>query len=1097
MKNLRLSGLVLAIVALVLPLRSASALVPVFDWSVTVKSSSTNESPTRDVAVDSAGNTYVVGGFYGTVDFDPSAATVNLAPDETLGAFIAKYSPSGALEWAFDVGYGNSSQFNSVKVDSNGDIWVGGGIAGKMNPLITQVNVNPRGASPTYVTGLSETGSHAVMLKYNSAGILLEAWKPMSATAGSQSRIFDFDFGASTGLIVAGSFSGTHDFDTDPAAAANSTSTGTTDAFLGAYSATGGYFDHVIKGGADYDDFRSIDYRNGNVVAAGAIDNAGSVTSYAWGTGSFVQSWSFPIGSNNSYDRTNSVAIDASDNVLVAGTIAGTKNFKGMSATNVNLAASNTYTNAAYLAQYSQTGMHVLSHLYSSATGSSSAYADEARMVIGDDGSVYVASRIMGTVDFDVSSGVSNYSTPSNGQRSFLAKYNSSLVLDGVSNLDTHATSNSTGQNVVGIAPTSNHQGLRLALTFGFSSTTTAKAIVQAFGPDTSVPQVTSVTATNANGSYRDGVQLTIKVTFNESVVVTGSPEILLALGAGGRIASYSSGTGSTEVLFTYTTQSGDSSADLDYTSTSALSLNGGAINDAWGNAAVLTLPTVGSGASIAGQKAIIVDTTAPSLSSVSPTNGASGIGVSSNIVLSFSENVVRGTGNYTLLSGNSCGTTVETISATASAVSVSGNDVTINPVTTLGNSTNYCLTYPAGAVKDVAGNSAPAMTLSSSPRVDFTTAAGDVTPPTATLTSPGLTSSSRTLSYSLVFSEQISGLVGGDFLLTGTATCSAAPSGTSGISLTVVVTCTSDGTVILRLSANSVTDAAMNTGPTAIESAASVTISTVAPTVAPTTPPTPTSSVSPSISTVVPSPTTSIVQSGLPTEDTSSSTVAPVSPTKSSPSTSAPQSAQIAESNEVVNDVATSTSVAPTTTIPLDEIEIPNVDDQGAGVLVGGRVVSVQVSRNNNEVSVVAGSISARIWVIRANGDKVPLNADGRLRPESGDSVVVSVDGFSAKSDVEVRLYSDPILLGRSQVDDRGTLAASYSIPDGVESGNHRIVLAGESNDESVTFALAITIGETGEGVGIAEWILVPLLVAIVAAMVIPVALRRRRRTN
>lgn len=1096
-KSLRLA-LVVSFAALLLTTRQASALIPVPVWDVAVKSSSSNPSPTRDVAVDSAGNTYVVGGFYGTVDFDPSANTVNLVPDETLGAFIAKYTPSGALDWAFDLGYGNSSQFNSVKVDSAGDIWVGGGLAGKMNPLITQVNVNPRGTA-TYLTGLSENGSHAVMLKYNSSGVLLDVWKPMAASAGGYSRIFDFDFGASTGLIIAGSFSGTHDFDTDPAVTENSTSVGQIDAFVGAYSATGAYFDHATAGGASYDHFSSVDYRNGNVVAGGAVDDEGSVSSYGWGSGSFVHNWTFAIGSNNSYDRVYSVAIDPSDNVLVAGTIAGTKDFKGKSATTVNRTASNTYTNAAYLAQYNAAGMHVLSHVYSSTTGSSGAYADEVRMVMGSDDSVYVASRVMGTVDFDVTGSTANYSTPSNAQSVYLAKYDSSLVLDGVSMISSHSSSNATGQIVVGISPTSNNQGLRLAFDFGFSSVTTAKKLIESFGPDTVAPQVLNVTSTNPNGYYKDGTQLTIKVTFNEPVAVTGTPQILLNLISGGRIAAYASGSGTTELLFTYTIQSGDSSADLEYTSTSALSLNSGTIADAWGNSAAVTLPATGSGSSISGQKAIVVDTDTPSLGSVVPSNGATGVAIASNIVLTFSETVARGTGNYTLLSGNSCATTVETVSATAAGVSASGSNVTINPVANLNYGTNYCLTYPAGFVKDAAGNSAPAMSLSSTPRIEFETIGSDTTAPTAILTSPGTTSGSRTLTYTLTFSEQISGLTSGDFSLGGTAVCSAAPSASSGTSLSVVVTCSTDGTVILELSRNTVADTALNTGPTADVTASTVTISTfvATTTTSPTSPPsvTPTSSpvTSASTSTVPEATTSNSTPSSSTTSLATSSTVAG-SGTNRNSATSVPSSTNVGvvaagEDNPIETTSTTST------TVPLNDVELPEMDGEGAGVLIDGRRIAAKVSRENNEIVLIAGAISARIWVTQSDGKKVSLSEDGRLKSKAGDSVTVEVDGFAPSSDVEVRLYSEPLLLGRSQVDGRGQLSASYSIPERVENGDHRIVLLGETENEPVTFALAIQIGDDEGGVNFSVLILTPLVIAVIAALLIPVAIRRRRR--
>ena len=60
---------------------------------------------------------------------------------------------------------------------------------------------------------------------------------------------------------------------------------------------------------------------------------------------------------------------------------------------------------------------------------------------------------------------------------------------------------------------------------------------------------------------------------FSEAVTVTGTPQ--LALNSGGT-ASYSSGSGTSTLTFTYTVAAGQNSPTLDYTSTTALTLNGG-----------------------------------------------------------------------------------------------------------------------------------------------------------------------------------------------------------------------------------------------------------------------------------------------------------------------------------------------------------------------------------------------------------------------------------------------------------------------------------------------------------------------------------------
>ena len=115
---------------------------------------------------------------------------------------------------------------------------------------------------------------------------------------------------------------------------------------------------------------------------------------------------------------------------------------------------------------------------------------------------------------------------------------------------------------------------------------------------DTTAPTVTGVSSTTANGSYGVGSVITITVAWSEPVVVTGTPQ--LALNSGGT-ASYSSGSGTSTLTFTYTVAAGENSPKLDYTSTTALSLNGGTIFDTVTNpnAANLTLPAPGSAGSI------------------------------------------------------------------------------------------------------------------------------------------------------------------------------------------------------------------------------------------------------------------------------------------------------------------------------------------------------------------------------------------------------------------------------------------------------------------------------------------------------------------
>ena len=97
-------------------------------------------------------------------------------------------------------------------------------------------------------------------------------------------------------------------------------------------------------------------------------------------------------------------------------------------------------------------------------------------------------------------------------------------------------------------------------------------------------------------------------------------------------------------------------------------------------------------------------DTTAPTVTALSPASGSANVTVTANLTVTFSETVVRGSGNITLL--DSAGNTVESFAAASSdRLSVSGTRLTIDPTADLAFGKTYSLQIDAGAVKDGAGN--------------------------------------------------------------------------------------------------------------------------------------------------------------------------------------------------------------------------------------------------------------------------------------------------------------------------------------------------------------------------------------------------------
>ncbi len=221
---------------------------------------------------------------------------------------------------------------------------------------------------------------------------------------------------------------------------------------------------------------------------------------------------------------------------------------------------------------------------------------------------------------------------------------------------------------------------------------------------DTTDPTVLSVTSTQPDGYFNEGDVIPVTITFTEDVDVTGTPT--LSLNSGGT-ASYASGSGTTVLTFNYSVGAGENNLDLDYVNTASLSLNGGTIQDAATNAAVLTLPVVGSANSLGGSKALVVDTDPPAVSGVSSAtaNGTKKIGDLIAITITFDEAVtVTGTPQLTLETGASDEVVDYTSGSTTTVL-------TFNYTVAEGNTSNdldYVATSSlAGTIRDAAGNDA------------------------------------------------------------------------------------------------------------------------------------------------------------------------------------------------------------------------------------------------------------------------------------------------------------------------------------------------------------------------------------------------------
>ena len=296
---------------------------------------------------------------------------------------------------------------------------------------------------------------------------------------------------------------------------------------------------------------------------------------------------------------------------------------------------------------------------------------------------------------------------------------------------------------------------------------------------------------------------MTLTLSFDAAVNVDtsgGTPTLLLETGSADRAASYVSGSGSSTLSFSYTVQSGDQTADLDYASTAALSLNGATIRDAGNVDAILTLPAVGGAGSIAGQKALVVDGVRPTASIV-VAEIALAPGDTSLVTITFSE-AVSGFSNADLTVANGA----------LSAVSSSDGGITwtatFTPTASVTDSTNLITLNNAG-VQDAAGNAGSGSTDSNSYAIDTARPTASIVFADSTL---GI---GETSLVTITFSESVSGFSNAD-LTVSNGVLSAVNSSDGGITWTATFAPTaaiSASTNVITLDNTGVQDAFGNAG--------------------------------------------------------------------------------------------------------------------------------------------------------------------------------------------------------------------------------------------------------------------------------------------
>ncbi len=238
-----------------------------------------------------------------------------------------------------------------------------------------------------------------------------------------------------------------------------------------------------------------------------------------------------------------------------------------------------------------------------------------------------------------------------------------------------------------------------------------------------------------------------IVLTFSETIKKgTGTVEIHADSSTGTLFESYNAATNTSNLTFSSNTLTVNPTSTLATGIRYFVTLAPGSVADSTGNSFAGT--TAYDFTTIAA-----VDNTSPTLSTSNPADAATNVTVNSDVVLTFSEAVQRGSGTIEIHSGSSTGSIVASYDAVNSSnLTFSGNTLTINPAADLSNSTTYYVTIASGAVKDLSNNSYSGITT-----YDFTTVA-DTTLPTVTSVSPALAATGVPVGSDIVitFSEAV-----------------------------------------------------------------------------------------------------------------------------------------------------------------------------------------------------------------------------------------------------------------------------------------------------------------------------------------------------
>lgn len=386
-----------------------------------IKTNASSAGGAQSIAVDTLGNVYTAGYFYGTCNMDPAATNYTLSSGTQTG-YILKQDALGNLLWAHKID--NDIDFNIAKVavDKQNNVYVTGYYRGVSD-------LDPTAGVSTFTAnGLAD----CFIIKLNASGNFIWA-KSFGGSSYDVGANLAFD--NSNNVYIFGSFYDTVDFDPD-LGATNLTSNGDYDIFISKLDVNGNFLWAKSFGGNSADEGRGIQIdAQGNIYVNGAFQGAvdfdpSASTLFLSSNGAtdiFMAKlnnagnlvWAKSMGSS-AYDNGTDLVLDKkATNIYLTGQFentvdfdpnAGTFNLTSVSSTDIYINKFDTAGNFIWAKSFGGTG-------YDRIDG----------IKLDSIENIYVAGGYDGVADFDPSAGTASL-TANGGMDLYISKLDSNGV---------------------------------------------------------------------------------------------------------------------------------------------------------------------------------------------------------------------------------------------------------------------------------------------------------------------------------------------------------------------------------------------------------------------------------------------------------------------------------------------------------------------------------------------------------------------------------------------------------------------------------------------------------------------------------------------